>query len=103
MTDPSCRLHCPLYEEAFQTWREDIRTAIAKLQEGQERLEHELLGNGQPGKVKDFEDRLRLLETHKNKGIGRGSVWLMLGTALLSLIVSVIAAWVSGAFKFHHP
>ena len=99
MTLQVCPTPCPIHSEAFQLWREDIRAAIAKLQEGQERLEHAVLGNGQPGALKELDARVKALEDHKAQIVGRGTVWALVGALLVAIIASVTGAAVSSYFQ----
>jgi hypothetical protein len=60
----------------------NIEVRLARIDEIVQRMDHELLGNGQPGRIQKAEDRLAELE--KSASWSRGAGWVI-GTLLTLL------------------
>jgi hypothetical protein len=70
----------------------DIQAEMAVIRATVERLDHELLGNGQPGRLKQQDDKISRLEDWKAKAHGAIAVLLMLWTATLALAAVLLPA-----------
>jgi len=100
MSEANCNaFQCPFLSEAFQAWREEMRSSISRIERSQQDLRHELMGNGQPGSIQVFRvdlgkmsERVSVLEGHRNQTLGRSSVLAVIAALIVSIVVSVASA-----------
>lgn len=69
-----------------------LTTEVAEIRTIVERLDHELLGNGQPGRLKQQDDKISGLEEWKAKAHGAIAVLLMLWAATLAVGGALLSA-----------
>lgn len=62
---------------------QEIRERLARIETTLQRIDHDLLGNGQPGAIKRHEDRIQSLETSRHRFMG--------GVTAMSLVAGFVA------------
>jgi hypothetical protein len=70
----------------------DIQAEMAVIRATVERLDHELLGNGQPGRIKQQDDKIGHLLDWKSKAQGAIAALVFLWTATVAIAGLMLSA-----------